>query len=114
MKLPQNRREISRLFPITRSSSQKIVSFQHTAIFFLLVINFLSKDFNPTFGKVEKVSWFGRRTTEFNFWFGSQTTVLNIGSGSRTIAVTSWRSDSSNVSLVVLDNLLIILSKPLF
>jgi len=57
---------------------------------------------------------FGSRTTKFNSGFGSQTTVLNFGLGSRTIAVTSWRSDSSNVSLVVLDNLLFILSKPLF
>ena len=42
--------------------------------------------------------------------FGSMTTVLNFGLGSRTIAVTSWRSESSNISLVVLDNI----SKPLF
>ena len=56
----------------------------------------------------------GSRTTVFNSGFGSQTTVLNFGFGSRTIAVTSRRSDSSNVSLVVLDKSLIILSKPLF
>ena len=56
----------------------------------------------------------GCRTTVFNSGFGSQTTVLNFGFGSRTIAVTSRRSDSSNVSLVVLDKSLIILSKPLF
>ena len=45
----------------------------------------------------------GSRTTVFNSGFGSQTTVLNFMFGSRTIAVTSRRSDSSNVSLVVLD-----------
>ena len=56
----------------------------------------------------------GSRTTVFIFWLGSPTTVLNFGFGSRTIAVTSWRSDSSNVSLVVLDKSLIIVSKPLF
>ena len=56
----------------------------------------------------------GSRTTEFNSGFGNQTTVLNFGLGSWTIAATSWRSDSSNVSLVVLDKLLFILSKPLF
>ena len=38
--------------------------------------------------------------------FGSQTTVLNFGLGSRTISVTSWRSESSNKSWVVLDKLL--------
>ena len=38
--------------------------------------------------------------------FGSQTTVLNFGLGSRTIAVTSQRSESSNTSLVILDNIL--------
>ena len=48
---------------------------------------------------------FGRWTTEFTFGFGGQTTVLNFGLGSRTIAVTSWRSESSNISLVVLDNI---------
>ena len=51
--------------------------------------------------------WLGSRTTVFNSGFGSQTTVLNFGFGSRTIAVTSRRSDSSNVSLVVLDKSLI-------
>ena len=56
----------------------------------------------------------GSRTTVFIFGLGSPTTVLNFGFGSRTIAVTSRRSDSSNVSLVVLDKSLIILSKPLF
>ena len=56
----------------------------------------------------------GSRTTVFNSGIGSQTTVLNFGFGSRTIALTSRRSDSSNVSLVVLDKSLIILSKPLF
>ena len=58
--------------------------------------------------------WFVSRTTKFNSGFGSQTTVLNFGLGSRTIAVTSWRRVSSNVSLVVLDNLLFILSKLFF
>ena len=38
--------------------------------------------------------------------FGSQTTVVNLGLGSRTIAITPWRSESSNISLVVLDNIL--------
>ena len=56
----------------------------------------------------------GSRTTVFNSGFGSQTTVLNFGFGSRTRAVTSRRSDSSNVNLVVLDKSLIILSKHLF
>merc|ERR1711873_324282 len=56
----------------------------------------------------------GSRITEFDFGFGSQTTVLNFALGSWTIAATSWRSDSSNVSLVVLDKSLIIVSKPLF
>ena len=56
----------------------------------------------------------GCRTTVFNSGFGSQTTVLNFGFGSRTIAVTSWRSDSSNVRLVVLDKLQFGLSKPPF
>ena len=56
----------------------------------------------------------GSRTTLFNSGFGSQTTVLNFGFGSRTIAVTSRRSDSSNVSLVALDKSLIIPSKHLF
>ena len=54
------------------------------------------------------------RITEFIFGLGSQTTVLNFGLGSRTIAVTSWRSESSNISLVVLDKMLFVLSKPLF
>ena len=57
---------------------------------------------------------FGSQTTVFNSGFSSQTTVLNFGFGSRTIAVTSWRSDSSNVSLVVLDKLQFGLSKPPF
>ena len=56
----------------------------------------------------------GSRTTVFNSGFGSQTTVLNFGFGSRTIAVTSRRSDLSNVSLVVLDKLQFGLSKPPF
>ena len=56
----------------------------------------------------------GSRTTEFNSGFSSQTIVLNIGLGSRTIAVTSWRRESSNINLVVLDELLFVLSKPLF
>ena len=41
--------------------------------------------------------WLGSRTIEFNSGFGSQTIVLNIGLGSRTMAVTSWRSESSNM-----------------
>ena len=53
----------------------------------------------------------GSRTTVFNSGFGSQTTVLNFGLGSRTIAITSWRSNSSNVTLVVLDKLIFLLSK---
>ena len=56
----------------------------------------------------------GSWITEFDFGFGSQTTVVNFALGSWTIAATSWRSDSSNVSLVVLDKSLIIVSKPLF
>ena len=48
--------------------------------------------------------WLGSRTTEFNSGFGSRTTVLNFGLGSRTIAVTSWRSESSNINWVVLDD----------
>ena len=50
--------------------------------------------------------WLCSRTAEFNSGFGSQTTVLNFGLDSRTIAVTSWRNESSNISLVVLDNTL--------
>jgi len=34
--------------------------------------------------------------------------------GSKTIAVTSWRSESSNINLVISDKLLFVLSKPLF
>ena len=41
----------------------------------------------------------GSETTQFSSGFGSQTTVLNFGLGSQT------RSESSNVSLVVLDKL---------
>ena len=52
-------------------------------------------------------SGFGSQTTVLNFGFGSQTTVLNFGFSSRTTAATSRRSDSSNVSLVVLDKSLI-------
>ena len=58
--------------------------------------------------------WLGCQTTELNSGFGIQTTVLNFRLVSRTIAVTSWRSESSNISLVVLDKLLFLLSKPLF
>ena len=58
--------------------------------------------------------WQSDYSTEFSVgqleytWvgFGSQTTVLNFGLGSRTMAVTSQRSESSNISLVVLDNIL--------
>ena len=56
----------------------------------------------------------GSRITEFDFGFGSQTTVVNFALGSWTIATTSWRSDSSNVSLVILDKLQFGLSKPPF
>ena len=56
----------------------------------------------------------GSLTTVLNFLFGSQTTVLNLGLGSPTIAVTSWRSESSNINLVVLDKLLFLLLKPFF
>ena len=45
-------------------------------------------------------------THSLNFEFGSQTTVLNFGLCSQTIAVTSWICESSNISLVVLDNIL--------
>ena len=44
----------------------------------------------------------GSETTQFSSGFGSQTTVLNFGLGSQT------RSESSNVSLVVLDKLLFV------
>ena len=44
----------------------------------------------------------GSETTQFSSGFGSQTTVFNFGLGSQT------RSESSNVSLVVLDKLLFV------
>ena len=56
----------------------------------------------------------GSQTTEFNSEVGSQTIVLNIGLGSRTIAVTYWRRESSNINLVFLDELLFVLTNPLF
>ena len=76
----------------------------------------LTTVFNLEFGSRTKALnfWLGSQTTEFNSGFGSQTIVLNIGLGSRTIAVTSWRSESSNISLAVLDKMLFVLSKPLF
>ena len=54
---------------------------------------------------------FGRRIKEFDVGFGSQTAVLNFRLGSRTIAVTSWRSESSNVSLVILEKLIFVKKK---
>ena len=48
----------------------------------------------------------GSPTTVLNFGFGSRTTALNFRLDSRTIVVTSSRSESSNISLVILDNIL--------
>ena len=72
--------------------------------------------FNLRFGSrtIALNFWLCSRTTEFNSGFGIQTIVLNIGLDSRTIAVTSWRRESSNINLVLLDELLFVLSKPLF
>merc|ERR1711873_190617 len=67
-------------------------------------------------GKPTTVLNFGfcNRTTALDFRLGFWTTVFNSGFGSQTTAITSRRSDSSNVSLVLLDKSLFILSKPLF
>merc|ERR1711976_1137319 len=76
----------------------------------------LNKVFNLGFGSQTTALNFrlGSRATEFYSGFGRQTIVLNLGLGSKTIAVTSWRSESSNINLVVSDKLLFVLSKPLF
>ena len=83
---------------------------------FIFGLDSLTKILNFGFGSRTTSLNFrlGSRNTEFNSGFDSQTTVINFRLESRTIAVTSWRSESSYINLVVFDKLLYVLSKPLF